>query len=283
MFKLYIKQYVSFCVYSCDRLLALFTAIIGVQLSGKCTVLCYHSIKPHEIEKFRAHLRIIDRNAITLPADFKGRLKPGKHYVVLTFDDGFKSVLNHALPVLSEFKIPAALFLVTDFLGRSPQSIDDKVHPDIDEPILSIEDLVSLKNDLITIGSHSVSHPYMTLLPESEARRELTESKKMLNELTGTDISLFAFPHGDHNETLIDLAHEAGYQRVFTLSHKPAFSTDNEFATGRVDVYMDESLFDFELKLLGAYRWLSSAFRIKRKLSDIISVLPFKKRVFDRS
>jgi hypothetical protein len=35
--------------------------------------------------------------------------------------------------------------------------------------------------------------------------------------------------------------------------------------------------------LLGAYRWLSSAFRIKRKLSDIISVLPFKKRVFDRS
>ena len=89
---------------------------------------------------------------------------------------------------------------------------------------------------MVTIGSHSVSHPYMTGLSEREARQELIESKKTLESILGHEIKMFAFPHGAYNDALVSWAGDADYRRVFTLSHASAFSGANEFVTGRIDV-----------------------------------------------
>jgi len=240
-------------------------------LPGKCVVLCYHSVKPEEIERFRQQMRIINQCAVSLPADFTGELQAGKNYVVVTFDDGFQNVITNALPILSEFKIPATLFLISQYLGSTPKWIDEKDHPDLGERILHIEEVKSINDELITFGSHSKLHPYMTKLSEREARKELTESKKALESILKHEVKMFAFPNGDYNDYLIDLAGETKYSRVFTLSHAPAFSSANEFVTGRVEVYMDDSLLEFKLKLMGAYCWLNQAFHMKRSIMKFIA------------
>jgi len=281
MIKRFFKLIISSCLLLKDWLQSKLARLTGRRLPGKCIVLCYHSVKPEEVERFRHQVKIIHQYAVPLPADFTGELQPGTNYVVLTFDDGFQNVITNALPILSEYRIPATLFLVTQYLGSMPNWIDEKDHPDLGERILYIEELKSINNDLVTFGSHSTSHPYMMKLSKPEARKELTESKKRLENILRHEIKMFAFPHGDHNKILIDLANESGYQRVFTLSYKPAFSKADEFVTGRTDVYMDESLLEFKLKLLGAYRWLSFVFRIKKKISFFSITIRYK--FFDRS
>ena len=279
MIKRFLKLIISSCLIVIDWLQSKLVGLTGSHLPGKCIVLCYHSVKPEEVERFRQQMKIIHLYTDPLPADFAGELQPGKKYVVLTFDDGFQNVITNALPILSEYKIPATLFLVTQYLGSMPNWIVEKDHPDLGERILHIEELKSINNDLVTFGSHSVSHPYMTKLSETEARKELTESKERLKNILRYDIKMFAFPHGDHSKILIDLANESGYQRLFTLSYEPAFSKADEFVTGRTDVYMDESLLEFKLKLLGAYRWLSFVFRFKK--NSIVSNT-IRCKLFDR-
>ena len=165
------------------------------------------------------------------------------------------------------------IFLISQYLGSFPDWIDEKDHPDIDERILIEHELKSINDDLVTFGSHSLSHLYMTELSEREAWKELTESKKTLKSILKQEVKMFAFPHGDYNNTLFSLAREANYNRVFTLSHAPAFSSTNEFVTGRVDVYMHESSLEFKLKLMGAYCWLSRLFDMKRCIVTFMSSL----------
>jgi len=83
-------------------------------------------------------MKIIHQYAVPLSADFTGELQPGKNYVVLTFDDGFQNVIANALPILSEYRISATLFLVTQYLGSMPSWINKKDHPDLGERILHI-------------------------------------------------------------------------------------------------------------------------------------------------
>ena len=61
------------------------------------------------------------------------------------------------------------------------------------------------------VGSHSVTHSFMTSMPMGECLREMKESKRELEELTGERVTVFAFPYGDENSKLKRLVHFAGY------------------------------------------------------------------------
>ena len=64
---------------------------------------------------------------------------------------------------------------------------------------------------LIDFGSHGLSHAILTALPEAEARRELVESKKAVEELCGKPVRSFAYPNGDYDPAVALLVQEAGY------------------------------------------------------------------------
>src|SRR5271157_2470642 len=134
---------------------------------------------------------------------------------------------------------------------------------------MSTDQLRKLPSDLVTVGSHTMTHPILLSLNEEDVRRELSGSRAQLEKILNKEIKLFSFPHGAFNAKLIEWCREAGYERVFTILPTLAFSDPQEFVSGRVSVEPTDWPLEFRLKLLGAYRWLPLAFALKRKILSI--------------
>ena len=183
-------------------------------------------------------------------------LQPGGRYSAVTFDDGFVSVLNNALPELEQRGIPATWFIPSGCLGRRPPWLTNPESSAWQERILTEEQLVSLKDHpMLSVGSHSVTHPRLPDLLDEACVRELRQSKSDLERILGQQITEFSFPHGKCDERSIQLAKAAGYKRVFTIQPALALRSASEFVTGRVAVDPEDWRLEFRLKLLGAYRW----------------------------
>jgi peptidoglycan/xylan/chitin deacetylase (PgdA/CDA1 family) len=68
----------------------------------------------------------------------------------------------------------------------------------------------------VTFGSHTLTHPHLTALSEPEWRRELTESKRLLEDRLGRPVETLAYPYGDFSPAIAAAAREAGYRAGFT-------------------------------------------------------------------
>lgn len=73
---------------------------------------------------------------------------------------------------------------------------------------------------LITFGSHTVSHPNLDLIDPTIARKELTESKALLENITGKTVKSIAFPDGGYNNAIKYLVREIGYSIMFSVTPK---------------------------------------------------------------
>jgi peptidoglycan/xylan/chitin deacetylase (PgdA/CDA1 family) len=186
--------------------------------------------------------------------------------VAITFDDGFASIADHALPLLAERGFPCTVFVPLGWLGRRPgwesESEDEQA-----EVVLDRERLRSVASPLVELGAHSLSHPHLTRLPVAEARREISDSRRELEALTGLEVRLFAFPYGDYNDELVQICREAGYQRAYSIRPRPINLRRADFLCGRVAVSAHDGPLEFALKASGAYAWMPLASRIRQKLT----------------
>ena len=83
---------------------------------------------------------------------------------------------------------------------------------------LGVEELRALAGSpWTTIGAHSVTHPRLSALPREEQQREIIQSKLWLEEVCGTEITLFSYPfgcRGDYNHASVEICRSAGFRRV---------------------------------------------------------------------
>lgn len=229
-------------------------------------VLYYHEVTTQSRRHFARQLDDIVKYTQPIRLDRTEPLERGKRYSAVTFDDGFCSVIENALPELANRAIPSAHFVVAGALGQRPnwviQATDNAT---AHERVMSAEQVRELA-ELVTIGSHTLTHPLLPTVTEVEARRQLGESRRILRSLTNREVDVFSFPYGAFNSELVRWCAEAGYTRVFTTEPGYAFAKDREFVSGRVQVSPDDSRLEFRLKLLGAYRWLPRAVALKSQL-----------------
>ncbi|RYG38869.1 hypothetical protein EON81_02540, partial [bacterium] len=131
--------------------------------------------------------------------------------VVLTFDDNYQGFYDNALPLLRKYGYPSAMFVHTGFIG-------DKKG---DHPKMDWKELKELhKEGLVTIGSHTISHPDdLSKLPFEVQEKELKESKELLEEKLGGPIEFLAYPNGKYDKTTADLARILGYKMSFTIAN----------------------------------------------------------------
>ena len=142
--------------------------------------------------------------------------------VFLTFDDGFRDVFENALPILTEHRCHAILFLVAGLLGQTnqwQQSAGDIVEGLMDET--QVRTWLASGQE---IGSHTLTHPRLTQLSSNAARQEITDSKKSLEDQFGVAIDHFCYPYGDWNLNVRDLVVEAGYKSACTTN--PGLNND---------------------------------------------------------
>ncbi len=135
-----------------------------------------------------------------------------KRAALITFDDGYRSVLEVALPWLRRFGYPAVLFVPTDFIGTR-NWFDEGAEPE--EDICDWNDLRQLERWSVSVQSHSVSHRWFSKLTVAERAIELRRSKQVLEAELAKPVEIFSFPYGDDGrdpQVTASLLKQAGYR-----------------------------------------------------------------------
>jgi peptidoglycan/xylan/chitin deacetylase (PgdA/CDA1 family) len=254
------KCALSLCVFLASSIRDFLRDLFGEKRRHSCVVLYYHSVPGSRRERFAKQLDMLVRHAQPISLDDKLTLQAGVRYAAVTFDDGFENFVDVALPELTKRRIPATVFVIADAVGKA---FGPEGNP---EPVMSLEQIRDLPADLVTIGSHTLTHPFLPSLSEQDSRSEITQSRAKIEQMLNSKVLLFSFPFGGFNEQLAVLCREAGYRHAFTTLPGFAFESPDQFVVGRVRVDPDDWALEFRLKLAGAYRWLPSAFRLKRRI-----------------
>jgi len=167
---------------------------------------------------FTDQLQFLNDNGwdvINVSTFLQGLTEPGvlpERAAFITFDDGYRSVRDIALPVLSCFEYPAVIFVPTDYIGHY-NTFDDGIEPR--EAICDWNDLVELISHGVSVQSHGASHRRFSEMSHDEQKEELINSKSILENKLGNSVELMAFPYGDagnNKESTKRCLHETGYR-----------------------------------------------------------------------
>ena len=258
---------VSLLVRVVDYIKGFSTRILGTPKRPTCVVLYYHGVSEEHREKFSRQMDDVIRWAQPISIDNLDALSEAGHHVAITFDDGFQSVLDNALPELATRNIPITIYVPTAHLGQRPGWLTEN-HEDFGERVMTLDQARMLDGNLVSLGSHCQTHASLLSLSGAEAKKEVYQSREFLRDHLKREINTLSFPHGVYDQNHVQFARLAGYRRVFSISPSLA---DKEYVVGRVRVDPTDWRIEFILKLLGAYRWLPLAFSVKRSLNTLLS------------
>ena len=98
-------------------------------------------------------------------------------------------------------------------------------------------------NSLFSVGSHAVTHANLVEINYADAKDEIARSKKRLEEITGKEITAFAFPFGTYNQHLVDFCEEVGYSKILLLDYNLEKDKINEHLKKRfvVNPYISQN------------------------------------------
>ena len=169
--------------------------------------------------------------------------------VILTFDDGYQRLYEHAIPVLRKVGFSATLFVITDYIGE--MNTWDVNLGGFKFAHLSWPEIREIRSMGFEIGSHTVSHPHLTWLKEADIRFQLEASRKSLEDGLGNKVKTISFPFGRYNETVLRLTEFAGYEHacVFFKKKKKLKKYKESFVLERKAHYIFDTYRSLNAKL----------------------------------
>jgi peptidoglycan/xylan/chitin deacetylase (PgdA/CDA1 family) len=160
--------------------------------------------------------------------------------VAITFDDGFRNVYEHALPILQSYDFPATVFPVTDYCEKTNAWPGQTLTLER-EPLLRWREIREMSQTKISFGSHTRTHPNLKHLPIQAAEEELVGSKKAIAEATGRAVDTLAYPYGAYNAAVKNLA--TRHFRIACSTHLGFVTQESDlFALERIEMYYFQSL-----------------------------------------
>lgn len=251
------KFIVSYIVFCFDSVKRFYMSMRGKEQPATCVILYYHSVGMSEREHFAKQLDEILSIAKPIWADRPDMMAEGYHHIAVTFDDGYRSFLENALPELMKRSIPVHMFIPAACMGSHPSWPLSDESEYMRETVMSVEEAKGLNADIIAVGSHCMTHRDLKSMNEEEMQTEIIQSKRILESILGIKINTISFPEGSFDTRHVECAKLAGYLRVYSIQPTVAFSSVDEYVTGRVRVDPSDSMLEFRLKALGCYRWLA--------------------------
>lgn len=227
--------------------LAAWAGMTGRDAEPTARILVYHGTPAHEAAMFERQLRWLKRRFDIVPlGTLAAAAADGAigRMAALTFDDGLRSNVSVAYPILRKLAIPATFFVCPGLvdraawlwthevrrrlarLGLSAQRVESFVEwmkrleltarkgvearlaaatpdfaPTAEErshyDLASWDELRRLDPAIVTIGSHTLTHPILPCTPAAEIETEVRESRRALEERLQRPIDFFAYPNGD--------------------------------------------------------------------------------------
>lgn len=202
-------------------------AFIFFPLPGYIPILMYHYIYPKSelgsgapslyvsteaFERQMWFLKTFGYRVISMDEYYEiktGKRKPRGKEVLITFDDGHRSYLERALPILERYQLKSTNFLIWRHLIK-----------DMKDYINLNEAKKLSRNPLVVLESHTITHPNLTKVPLARAKSEIIQSKEYLEKALGKEIKYLSYPEGSFNPDVMQLAQEAGYRLAFRTSLK---------------------------------------------------------------
>lgn len=233
-----------------------------VVISQHCVlpILMYHSINPGtqvrcklevSVSTFQRQMDFLkDHNYRVLRLEEAANLIKNKKRiplksVVITFDDGFKDNYLYAYPVLKKYNFPATIFIIVDDIGKSG--------------VLNLDEILTMqKSGLITFGSHTLKgDDLLKVATDEELRRQIFDSKKILEDKLKQAVNCFSYPVGLFNPKIKQMVKEAGYQIAVATSPGKRSRNDDLFALKRLRISENaKNLFVFWVESSGYYNFL---------------------------
>jgi peptidoglycan/xylan/chitin deacetylase (PgdA/CDA1 family) len=165
--------------------------------------------------------------------------------IAVTFDDGYKDNYAYAFPVLKKYRIPATIFIIINDVGL-PHKLNW-------QEIKEMQD-----SGLVAFGSHTLGpEPLVNIVSAAELRRQVFESKRILEERLGREVGIFSYPEGRFNYGIRKLVIEAGYKTAVATNPGRDYPDDDSFALKRMRITASaDNLFVFWLEASGYYSFL---------------------------
>jgi peptidoglycan/xylan/chitin deacetylase (PgdA/CDA1 family) len=301
---------------------------------GSLVILMYHRVLPEpdplladepDARLFAAHMDVVRSVFNVLPlSEAVARLQSNSlppRAACVTFDDGYANNFDVALPILAARKLPATVFVTTQFIGGGRMWNDTVIEVvrraagELDltrfglsryaltdmasrraaldailgvvkylepaERMRTVEAIAAasgaeLPNDLmasaeklrrlhasgVEIGAHTLSHPILAKIADDDARREIADSKAILEDVIGAPVSTFAYPNGrphqDYCQRHIELVRQAGFMAAVATARGCVRKGSDLFQLPRIAPW-DRTAFRFAARMVGAYLQRSPA------------------------
>jgi peptidoglycan/xylan/chitin deacetylase (PgdA/CDA1 family) len=225
-------------------------------------------------EAFASQMKWLARRgytAITLDAllDHRaGRAELPRRPVVITFDDGYQDCVNNVVPILRQCGFTASFFLVAGEVGCWARwDLEDFGW---DFPLFDWDAARSLAAEGFEIGAHTVTHPHLAEIDLESGRREICESRRIIEDRLDREVPHFAYPYGSFDQDVRSIVANAGFRSVCSVISGLSPADDDPLALHRINVSGRDSLFDFQWRLVGQptiwERRENGGTRIKRTL-----------------
>ena len=230
-------------------------------------VLCYHGVSetwpsalavaPEALERQLGLLVERGYRGVAFGEAVRG---VGGKAVAVTFDDGFRSVIESGKPILDRLGLPGTIFVPTEFVGRDqPMSWHGIAHwvgSSHEGELLPVGwgDLKRLADEGWEVGSHTQSHKRLTTLGQMQLERELRSAREKCESSLGLECRSLAYPYGDADQRVTEAARAAGYSEAAILSSE--LPTGDPMRWPRVGIFRGDGMRAFRLKVSPSIRRL---------------------------
>lgn len=116
--------------------------------------------------------------------------------VILSFDDGYMDNYTELFPILKKYGVKATIFVVTGIVDYNPRTLTSAQIKEMSD------------SGLVSIQSHTATHPYLRGMSREQQLWELVQSKLDLTAITGKEPTVICYPSGSYDENTLEIAKE---------------------------------------------------------------------------
>jgi peptidoglycan/xylan/chitin deacetylase (PgdA/CDA1 family) len=199
-----------------------------------------------------------------LPTEWDTRAST-KRRVILTFDDAYDDFMGDAFPVLDRLGLKATVFVVVDRIGKTNEWDESRGFKS--RRLLSLEQIRELHRHGVHIGSHTLTHAWLTSASDHDLKCEVQDSKRKLEDMLGAEVPSFAYPWGIADLRVRSAAARAGYKVALTTQEGLNWSED-PLSLKRTNVCEVDTLPEFAFKMATGrdLRQMTKAFLVRKGL-----------------
>lgn len=167
--------------------------------------------------------------------------------VVLTIDDGYRSVYTYAYPILKKYGFSATLFVYTDFIGGAAALSWQQVKTMSDSGVIDVE-------------SHTKTHSSLSFDAQQESIAEhkkriaveIDTAARAIKKHVGHTPTILAYPYGDSSRYVVEYLATANYQLGATVTRGANRVYADPFLLQRTMIYNKHTQEDFKKFLLSS-------------------------------